>query len=80
MEDEHNVGGAQASTLAENKQIVRDFYERDFVIAHVHGVRGPGQRGSAIVDSFKLANQKIVEHWDVIQPIPEDAENPNGTF
>jgi predicted SnoaL-like aldol condensation-catalyzing enzyme len=56
------------------------FAEGDFVIAHVHGIRVPGQRGSAIVDIFKLENGKIVEHWDVIQPIPEDMANTNGMF
>ena len=54
------------------------FAEGDYVIAHVHGVRAPGQRGSAIVDIFKLEDGRIVEHWDVIQPIPEDAANSNG--
>lgn len=56
------------------------FAEGNFVIAHVHGVRVPGQRGSAIVDIFKLEDRKIVEHWDVMQPIPEQAENANGMF
>ncbi|MDX6237080.1 MAG: hypothetical protein QOG10_1895 [Kribbellaceae bacterium] len=56
------------------------FAEGDFVIGHVHGVRVPGQRGSAIVDIFKLEDGKIVEHWDVMQPIPEDAANQNGMF
>lgn len=46
---------------AEVKQI---FAEGAFVVAHVHGVRVPGQRGSAIVDIFRLENGKIVEHWD----------------
>ncbi|WP_319451026.1 MULTISPECIES: ester cyclase [unclassified Mycobacterium] len=62
---------------AEVKQV---FADGDFVIGHVHGVRVPGQRGSAIVDVFKLEDGKIVEHWDVIQPIPEEAMNPNGIF
>jgi predicted SnoaL-like aldol condensation-catalyzing enzyme len=37
-------------------------------------------RGSAIVDIFKLEDRKVVEHWDVIQPIPENAVNQNGMF
>ena len=61
-------------------EIKNIFAERDFVIAHVHGVRVPGQRGSASVDIFKLEHGKIVEHWAVIQPIPDEAENPNGMF
>jgi predicted SnoaL-like aldol condensation-catalyzing enzyme len=50
------------------------------VILHVNAVRSPGERGSAIVDVFKLENGKIVEHWDVVQPIPEKSANRNGMF
>ena len=52
----------------------------NYVIVHVHAVREPGTRGSAIVDIFKLENGKIVEHWDVIQPILEKAANTNSMF
>ena len=61
-------------------EIKRSFAEGDYVILHVHAVREPGQRGSAIVDIFRLENGKIVEHWDVVQPIPEKAANENGMF
>jgi predicted SnoaL-like aldol condensation-catalyzing enzyme len=61
-------------------EIKRVFADGDYVILHVHAVREPGTRGSAIVDIFKLENGKIVEHWDVIQPIPEKAANNNGMF
>jgi predicted SnoaL-like aldol condensation-catalyzing enzyme len=61
-------------------EIKRVFAEGDYVILHVHAVREPGTRGSAIVDVFKLENGKIVEHWDVVQPIPEKAANANGMF
>ena len=61
-------------------EIKRVFAEGDHVILHVHAVREPGQRGRAIVDIFKLENGKIVEHWDVIQDVPEQAANTNTMF
>jgi len=61
-------------------EIKRIFADGDYVIVHVHAVREPGTRGNAIVDIFKLENGKVVEHWDVIQPVPEKAANDNGMF
>jgi predicted SnoaL-like aldol condensation-catalyzing enzyme len=61
-------------------EIKRVFADGDYVILHVHAVREPGARGNAIVDIFKLENGKVVEHWDVVQPIPEKAANTNGMF
>ncbi|HEY3684434.1 MAG TPA: ester cyclase [Streptosporangiaceae bacterium] len=60
--------------------VTKLFAEDDFVIAHTHGIRVPDQPGTAIVDIFRLENAKIVEHWDVMQPIPENSANPNGMF
>jgi predicted SnoaL-like aldol condensation-catalyzing enzyme len=61
-------------------EIKRVFADGDYVIVHVHAVREPGTRGNAIIDIFKLENGKVVEHWDVVQPIPEKAANNNGMF
>jgi predicted SnoaL-like aldol condensation-catalyzing enzyme len=61
-------------------EIKRVFAEGDYVILHVHAVREPGTRGRAIVDIFRLENGKIVEHWDVVQDVPEKAANGNGMF
>jgi predicted SnoaL-like aldol condensation-catalyzing enzyme len=61
-------------------EIKRIFADGDYVIVHVHAVREPGTRGNAIVDIFRLENGKVVEHWDVVQPIPEKAANNNGMF
>jgi predicted SnoaL-like aldol condensation-catalyzing enzyme len=62
---------------SESKHI---FADGDYVIVHDHAVREPGTRGFAIVNIYKLENGKVVEHWDVIQPIPEKAANNNGMF
>ncbi len=56
------------------------FADGDYVIVHDHAVREPGTRGNAIVNIYKLEDGKVVEHWDVIQPIPEKAANDNGMF
>ena len=61
-------------------EIKRSFADGEYVILHVHAVREPGTRGTAIIDIFKLENGKIVEHWDVAQPIPENPANSNTMF
>ncbi len=63
-----------------HSEIKQAWADGDYVILHVHAVREPGTRGNAIVDIFRLEDGKIVEHWDVIQPIPETAANPNTMF
>ena len=52
----------------------------DFVIVHAHARANPDDRGSAVMDIFRVENGKVVEHWDVIQPIPEKAMNNNTMF
>jgi predicted SnoaL-like aldol condensation-catalyzing enzyme len=63
-----------------HSEIKRVFAEADFVLLHVHLILEPNTRGLAIVDIFKLEKDKIVEHWDVIQAIPEKSANDNGMF
>jgi predicted SnoaL-like aldol condensation-catalyzing enzyme len=62
--------------------IKRAFADGDYVILHVHSVREPGTRGVAIVDIYRMENGKVVEHWDVIQEVPEESKvkNSNGMF
>ncbi|CAB3705684.1 hypothetical protein LMG3431_05685 [Achromobacter pestifer] len=63
-----------------HSEIKRVFTDGDYVILHVHAVREPGTRGNAIIDIFRLEQGKIVEHWDAVQPIPEQSANTNGMF
>jgi len=68
-----------ASPLATQK-IYRVFAEDDHVITHQHVTRWPGDPGFAVCDIFRIADGKIVEHWDVLQEIPANPVNPNSMF
>jgi len=61
-------------------QIKRVFVEGDFVALHVRSFDGPTRNGEAGVDIFRLEQGKIVEHWDVIQPIPDTLPHANTMF
>ena len=54
--------------------------EGDLVVLHMHGMNGPNPLGESVIDIFRIENGKVVEHWDVIQPIPESADNANSMF
>lgn len=61
-------------------KVVRSATEGDLVYLHVHSTNGTNDRGQAVVDIFKIEKGKIVEHWDVIQDVPEQAANENTMF
>ncbi len=60
--------------------IKRAFADGDFVVLHSEWVRTPGQWGEAVVDIVRFEQGKIIEHWDVVQQIPETAKNNNSMF
>jgi predicted SnoaL-like aldol condensation-catalyzing enzyme len=49
---------------------------------HHHFRRKNDERGWAVVDILRIDGGYIVEHWDVMQPVPDPAEtkNSNGIF
>ena len=60
--------------------IKRAVAEGDLVFLHVHSTQNAQDRGVAVVDIFRVENGKIVEHWDVQQEVPVEAENKNTMF
>lgn len=71
---------ASANLADYRTEFKRVLCDGDFVVVHAHAKANPEDRGSAVMDIFRLENGKVVEHWDVIQAIPETAANDNGMF
>lgn len=54
--------------------------EGDLVAVHSFLKPNSSDLGRAVVDIFRVEDGKLVEHWDVMQPVPLQAENRNGMF
>jgi predicted SnoaL-like aldol condensation-catalyzing enzyme len=60
--------------------IKRILVDGDLAAIHLHGRFSQDSPGGAVVDLFRLEDGKIVEHWDVVQPVPEGCINPHPMF
>ena len=60
--------------------MVRVISEGDLVVVHSRFTTGPDDGGQAIINIFRIAGGKIVEHWDVIQQVPDHTANGNTMF
>jgi predicted SnoaL-like aldol condensation-catalyzing enzyme len=63
-----------------NYSIKRIIADGNLVAVHSHGRFATDDRGIAVVDILRVEACKVVEHWDVVQPVPDKSANPNGMF
>lgn len=72
---------AKNGLVMEYQEVHKILGQGNFVLAMSEGKFGKGDH-VAFYDLFRLENGLIVEHWDVIQPIPPKSEwkNQNGKF
>ncbi len=75
----------QAQQPEAHNEIVRVTTQGDLVALHVHVTATAAERddehaGFAIEDIFRVEDGKIVEHWDVIEPVPATSANDHTMF
>ncbi|PXY46077.1 nuclear transport factor 2 family protein [Flavobacterium hydrophilum] len=63
--------------IFEIHHILRD---GDMVAVHSHVRQNSADSGTAVVHIFRFELDKIVELWDLGQPIPKKTINENGIF
>jgi predicted SnoaL-like aldol condensation-catalyzing enzyme len=73
---EHNAVQSPNKSL----EVQRALQEGDHVAVFSRVRQKPGDLGAAVVHIFRFEGDRIVELWDVGQPVPEDSVNENGMF
>ncbi|TMR95218.1 nuclear transport factor 2 family protein [Nonomuraea basaltis] len=64
-----------AGARLELKRVIAD---GQYVVMHYLMTPSGDERDTAVVDIWRLEEGLIAEHWDVVQPVPDSAEIPNG--
>ena len=62
---------AQPGSRFDVKHVLVD---NDLALVHLFGRGKPGTNGAAVADIYRLEDGRIVEHWDVLQPVAPDSD------
>ena len=60
--------------------VLRALEDGDLVAVHSRVRQKPDDAGAAVVHVFRFDGDRIVELWDVGQPVPAESVNGNGMF
>ncbi len=60
--------------------VKRVIAEGEYVVVHFHVRQKPGDLGAAAIHIFRFDHGRIVELWDLGQPVPEQSPNKFGMF
>jgi predicted SnoaL-like aldol condensation-catalyzing enzyme len=54
--------------------------EGEWVVVHSHVRQNPADLGAGVVHIFRFEAGRVVELWDIGQPVPEKSPNQYGMF
>ena len=60
-------------------EVQRILVDGDLAMVHVRA-SGPGRPDAAVADLYRFEDGRIVEHWDVLQPVPGGAVHDHPMF
>jgi uncharacterized protein YndB with AHSA1/START domain/predicted SnoaL-like aldol condensation-catalyzing enzyme len=61
-------------------EVQRALEDGDLVAVHSRVQQKPGDPGAATVHIFRFEGDRVVELWDMGQPVPDSSPNQNGMF
>jgi predicted SnoaL-like aldol condensation-catalyzing enzyme len=82
--DAASLKAAMAENAAQNPgkslEVKRALEDGDLVAVHSHVRQKPEDPGAAVVHIFRFENRRIVELWDVGQPVMDEGPNELDMF
>jgi len=74
------LGAVAANRDATLVSVERMIADDRHVVVHLHTRWLKEDRSTAAIDIFRIDDDRIVEHWDVVQEVPTDPVNPTSMF